>query len=67
MPCGSLLNSPERLGGGGDGGLGVPVRGLRGALSDGEGVCPRPGIRNPLEVVLEITGLAAASGFKKGD
>lgn len=66
----SRLSSAERRGGGGEGGFGVTIRGERGALRDGEGVCVRLGILKPLddvEELLGVAGAAAASGFKNGD
>lgn len=63
----SLLNSADRLGGGGDGGCDPPARGERGRLTEAEGVCGRLGILNCLGELPGVVGAAIASGLRKGD
>lgn len=63
----SLRISPDRLGGGGDGGLDPFARGERGGGSTGVGVRGRLGI---LKVGLEgpaVDGAITASGFRNGE
>lgn len=60
---GSRLNSPDRRGGGGDGGLEPPGRGVN--LESGVGECDRLGI---LKVRGEaLVGVATESGLRKAD
>ena len=55
--------SPDRLGGGGDGGRDPPGRGDLGALKDGEVFNDRLGILKDWPLVIGVAGDATASGF----
>jgi hypothetical protein len=57
------LISPDRLGGGGDGGREPPGRGDFGALKDGEVFNDRLGILKDWPLVIGVAGDATASGF----
>jgi hypothetical protein len=57
------LSSPDRLGGGGDGGREPPGRGDLGALSDGEVLSDRLGILKDRPPAVGVEGVATASGF----
>lgn len=58
-----LISSPERLGGGGDGGLEPPGRGDLGVLRDGEVLSDRLGILNDRLPPVGVGGVATESGF----
>lgn len=60
------LSSPDRLGGGGEGGLEPAGRGDLGPLIDGEGVCDRLGILNPRDEPPGVEGVAIVSGLRNG-
>lgn len=63
----SRLNSPERRGGGGEGGREPPMRGAFPRLSDADGLCGWLGILKEREDPVGVDGLAIASGFRYGD
>lgn len=60
------LSSPERLGGGGDGGREPPGRGDLEALTDGEVLSDRLGILNDRPTPVGVEGVVTASGFTNG-
>lgn len=57
------LISPDRLGGGGDGGREPPGRGDLGALNDGEVLSDRLGILKDRLPPVGVDGVVTASGF----